>query len=51
MFYVWAAFESKSLIENIIVIVKLDFPNSNLGLMVWLVKLASLFEELPRHLL
>ena len=37
-----AAFESKSLIENIIVIAELDFQNSKPGLMVWLAKLASL---------
>ena len=41
-FYVWAAFESKSQIENI-GIVESDFYNSKLGLMVWLAKLASLF--------
>ena len=38
----WAAFESKSLIENT-GIVELDFHNVKLGLMVWLAKLASLF--------
>ena len=49
MFYVWAAFESKSKIENIIGIVELDFHNSKLGLMVWLAKLASLFVWLTQQ--
>ena len=39
--HVWAAFESKSQIENIIGTVELDFHNGKLGLMVWLAKLAS----------
>jgi hypothetical protein len=51
MFYVCAAFESKSRIENIIGIVEFDFHNRKLALMVWLARLASLFVWLPRKLL
>ena len=43
MFYVWAAFESKSRIENISGIIEFDFHNSKLGLIVWLAKQANLF--------
>ena len=42
MLYVWADFESKTLIENI-GIVELDFQKRKLGQMVWLAKLESLF--------
>lgn len=40
--FVWAAFETKSRIENI-GIVEFDVHNSKLGLMVWLAKLTCLF--------
>jgi hypothetical protein len=46
-YIVWVAFESKSQIKNIIDIVEYDFHNIQLGLMVWLAKLASLFVWLP----
>ena len=35
--------KAKADFEDIIDIVELDFHNSNIGLMVWLAKLASLF--------
>jgi hypothetical protein len=38
MFYVWAAFKSKSQIENMTSIVEIDFHNSKLGLMDWLAR-------------
>jgi hypothetical protein len=39
--------KAKADFENIIDIVELHFHNSNIGLMVWLAKLASLFVWLP----